>query len=135
MGSFPNGRPNAREQFIGGLKNSYLKTLNTTIIITPPTCSDPFIITCNTPIIQSSNGSDSDVSVVNNLCGSDNLIDGPEAYFLLQLAEEKDVKIKLSDLQNDLELYVLGASCDDRNCIAQAENFGTGDEILLLQNH
>jgi len=133
LGAFSNGRPNAEGTFVGGFTDSYLKTLVTSIDVGQPTCDNPVLISCNIPLIRATNAL-FDSSSVNTVCTSDNLIDGPEAYFLLQIEEEQDVKIKISDLSNDLELYVLGPSCNDQNCYAEAENFGNGDEILLLEN-
>ena len=133
IGSFEADDPSAEEKFIGGFRDSYLKLLNSFAKPDPPNCEDPFLISCDGQPIRSSNIKD-EKSVVNNFCGSDNLVNGPEAYFLLKMEEKSDVKIEMTGLTEDLELYVLGASCNDNNCFAKSENYGLEDEIILIRN-
>ena len=125
--------PSAEESFVGGIKKSYLKKLKKKILIGDADCTNPIEISCNTTLTGLTNETGKE-SKVDLFCDSDNYVNGPEVYFKFSHTILSDVKIKISNLKEDLELYVLDANCNAYNCIATSENQETDSEILLIKN-
>lgn len=123
--------PSAEELFNLSNKVSYLKSIKRKVVIGDADCEDPIDITCE---LLPNMTNEVDASEVNFYCGSDNYVNGSEVYFSFDNDVVQDVKIKIDNMVEDLELYILNEDCNEDNCVALSENQETEKEIVLLTN-
>jgi hypothetical protein len=132
IGYFSPSIPNALGIFEGNLRTSALKELNTRIWPPqPPDCQNPTPLNCGDSYANHTNSAGlRDADWYN--C-TDKVVNGPEVTYKFTNPDRQDVKITMSRLVNDLELYLFN-DCEGYNCIAKSERSGTSDEVLLLQD-
>jgi hypothetical protein len=132
LGYFSPSQPNALQAFEGNLRASALKELNTQIWPPlPPDCDNATVLSCGDIYTDHTNSAGLRNAEWYNC--TDNVLNGPEVVYVFDQPTAQDVRITMSNLQDDLELFLFD-ECDQFNCIAKSERSGTGDEVILFQN-
>lgn len=133
IGYFSPSSPNALSTFEGNLRISALKVLKTQEWPPPPpNCDNALPLDCvNNFYVDHTNAIGLRNAEWYNC--TDNVVNGPEVVYEFINNSTQDIKITVSNLINDLEVYLLD-ECDEYNCIAKSERSGNGDEVILVQD-
>jgi hypothetical protein len=99
----------------------------------------PIDVYCNDAYTGTTQGADNSYDredYTNTNCGTvSSLYNGPDIVHLFHLEEAGDVTFRLTNLTDDLELFVFSEFCDGpAYCLERSYNSGTEDEIIHLDD-